>query len=83
MNGDRLWHIKWILKDKLHVLCRAQASIKQVLGGDGLAQHVGDALCFALGFTGIGQLGFFRLSLLPKKNSKRLKNNSALGCKLP
>lgn len=59
VNGDSLRYIKGILKDKLHVLSRAQAGIEQVLGGDGLAQHVGDALCFAMFFAVFDLMAFF------------------------
>lgn len=47
MNGDRLGHVGGVFKDKLHVLCRAQAGKQQVLGGDVLAQHIGDDLSFS------------------------------------
>lgn len=76
MNGDGLRHIKGIFKDKLHVLSRAQAGVEQVLGGDGLAQHVGDALCLAALFAGFdptkffSQLGFPSPILTPNNNSK-------------
>lgn len=53
VNRDRLWNIERISEDKLHVLSRAQAGVEQVLSGDGLAQHVGDALCLAAIFYGI------------------------------
>lgn len=46
VNGDRLRHVRGVFKDKLHVLCRAQAGKQQVLGGDVLAQHIGDVLSF-------------------------------------
>lgn len=76
MNGDSLRHIKGVFKDKLHVLSGAQAGVEQVLGGDGLAQHVGDALCLAVLFHGFdrikfsGQPGFLNPILTPKNNGK-------------
>ena len=83
MNGDSLRNIKGVFKDKLHVLSGAQAGVEKVLGGDGLAQHVGDALCLAVLFDGIDrikfldQLGFLNPILTPKnrgKHSKRLSS---------
>lgn len=47
-NGDRLRHVGGVFEDKLHVLCRAQADKQQVLGGDVLAQHIGNVLSFTL-----------------------------------
>ncbi len=67
MNGDGLRDVKGVFKDKLHVLSRAQAGVEQVLGGDGLAQHVSDAIRLHTLFTGFdlikfsGQLGFLTL----------------------
>lgn len=46
-NGDRLRHVEGVFQDKLHVLGGAQAGEEQVLRGDGLAQHIGDAFCLA------------------------------------
>lgn len=69
VNGDRLRHIEGIFEDKLHVLSRAEAGIQQVLCGDGLAQHIGDALCLAALCNGFdlmkffGQSAFLHLSL--------------------
>lgn len=59
MNGDRLRYIKGILKNKFHVLSRAQAGIEHVMGGDGLAQHVGDALRLAAVSAGFDLMEFF------------------------
>lgn len=84
MNGDGLRYIKGISKDKLHVLGRAQAGVEQVLGGDGLAQHVGDALCLAVFFTGFdlikssGQLGFLSPILTPKNNARYCKRSCSV-----
>lgn len=76
MDGHSLRCIKGIFKDKLHVLSRAQAGVKQVLGGNGLAQHVGDAFCLAVLFAGFelikfcGQPGFLSPILTPKNYGK-------------
>ena len=59
MNSDRLRYIEGIFKDKLHVLSRAQAGVEQVLGGDGLAQHAGNALRFIALFSGFDWIKFF------------------------
>lgn len=77
MDGDSLGDVKGVFEDKLHVLGRAQAGVQEVLGGDGLAQHVGNALGLAALFTGLdlvmlpGQLGLLGLILTPgTKTSK-------------
>lgn len=52
VNCDSLRCVKGISKDELCVLSRAQAGVEQVLGSNGLAQHVGDTLCLAVLFAG-------------------------------
>lgn len=84
MNGDGLGYIKGIFKDKLHVLGRAQAGVEQVLGGDGLAQHVGDALSLAALLAGFdlikfsGQPGFLSPMLTHKNNGKYCKRSCSV-----
>lgn len=74
VDGDCLRYVEGVFKDKFHVLGRAQAGIEQVLGGDGLTQHVGNELCLVVFFTGAdlkdlsGQLGFLRPILVEKDN---------------
>lgn len=58
VNGDGVRYIEGIFKDKLHVFSRAQAGIKQVLGSDGLAQHVGDSFHLTLLLTGFEVMTF-------------------------
>lgn len=76
MNGDRLRYIEGIFKDKLHVFSSAQAGVEQVLGGDGLAQHVGNARRLIALFNRFewikffGQLGFLIPFLTNKKIGK-------------
>lgn len=76
MDSDRLRYIKGVFQDKLHVLSGAQAGIEEVLGGDGLTQHVGDALCLTALLTGFdlktfsGQLGLLSLILTTRNNSR-------------
>lgn len=76
VNGDRLRYIEGIFKDKLHVLSRSQAGVEQVLGGDGLAQHVGNARRLIALFNGFdwikffGQLGFLIPILTNEKIGK-------------
>lgn len=47
LNGDRLRNVKRVLKHKFEEFGSAERSIDCVCGGDGLAQHVNDALHFA------------------------------------
>ena len=75
VDSDGLGYIKGVFKDKLHVLSRAQTGVEQVLGGDGLAQHVGDGLCLVVLFKRFdllkfsGQPGFLSPILTPKKKT--------------
>lgn len=68
VNGDSLRYVKGVFKDKLHVLSRTQAGVQQVLRGDGLTQHVGDALCLGAVSTRF-EPGFLSL-ILPQANKQ-------------
>lgn len=79
-NGDRLRHVEGVFQDKLHVLGGSQAGEEQVLRGDGLAEHIGDAFCLAaLGkvadLTEIsGRAGLLRQILTTESNVKHQKS---------
>jgi len=78
VHGDRLRDVEGVFKDELHVLGGAQVGVEQVPGGDGLAQHVGDALGLVVNFAGLdvmkfsGRPGF----LSPILNNPRTMANS-------
>lgn len=46
-DGEHLRDLQGVFKEKLHVLCSAQAGEQQVLGGHVVDEHVGDGLGFS------------------------------------
>lgn len=76
MNGDGLRCIEGIFKDKFHIFSRTQAGVEEMLGGNGLAQHVGNSLCLTALFLGFywmkfsPELDILVGNLIPKKNGQ-------------
>lgn len=63
LDRDGLRNVKRVLKHKFKEFSRAECSVDGVCGGDGLAQHVNDALHFAALSIGLYQTQVLRVIL--------------------
>lgn len=61
LYGDRLRNVEWVLKYKFEEIGGTERSVDCVCGGDGLAQHVNDALHFGAFSIGLYQTQVLRV----------------------
>lgn len=61
LNGDRLWNVERVLEHEFEELGGPECGIECVCCGDGLAQHVSDALWFTAFSICLNQMQVLRV----------------------